>query len=208
MGIENVTAGIGSRIAVLAPLVLSGPIMAPLALPILPLDDGRGVREVLGMWTACRWKKSPAEELPQMYADMMGLAATGGDGGRCVQIAYARRSISRRDSCEKISARPARSTTRSALWAFRMPSAATITITCGDLQQYSGEVVIAVGMPLEALQPLLGEIDLAAAINNEGHAIPEENNLPVYACRKPKMTLVAGVAGIEVWRVGLMKDRL
>ena len=28
----------------------------------------------------------------------------------------------------------------------------------------------------------------AATINNE-YAIPEENNLPVYVCRKPKMTL-------------------
>ncbi len=49
-------------------------------------------------------------------------------------------------------------------------------------------MVIAVGMPLEDLKPIFGEIELAATIDNE-YAIPEENNLPVYICRKPKMTL-------------------
>jgi hypothetical protein len=53
---------------------------------------------------------------------------------------------------------------------------------------YSGEVVIAVGMSLDDLKPLFGEIEQAATIQNE-YSIPEENNLPVYVCRKPKMTL-------------------
>jgi len=55
-------------------------------------------------------------------------------------------------------------------------------------QQYTGEVVIAVGMPLDNLKPLFDQIELAATINNE-YAIPEENNLPVYICRKPRVTL-------------------
>ena len=55
-------------------------------------------------------------------------------------------------------------------------------------QQFSGEVVIAVGMPIEDLKPLFGHIERAATIDN-GYAIPEENNLPVYICRHPKMTL-------------------
>jgi hypothetical protein len=48
--------------------------------------------------------------------------------------------------------------------------------------------VIAIGLPLEDLQPLFGQVDLVATINND-YAIPEENNLPVYICRQPKMTL-------------------
>jgi hypothetical protein len=55
-------------------------------------------------------------------------------------------------------------------------------------RQYIGEVVIAVGMPLEDLKGLFDQVELAATINNE-YAIPEETNLPVYICRKPKMTL-------------------
>jgi hypothetical protein len=49
-------------------------------------------------------------------------------------------------------------------------------------------VVITVGIPIENLRPLFGHILLAATIQNE-YAIPEENNLPVYVCREPKMTL-------------------
>jgi hypothetical protein len=55
-------------------------------------------------------------------------------------------------------------------------------------QEYTGEVVIAVGMPLDDLKATFDQIDQAATINYE-YAIPEENNLPVYVCRKPKMTL-------------------
>jgi len=45
-----------------------------------------------------------------------------------------------------------------------------------------------VGMPLESLKPLFDQIELAATINYD-YAIPEENNLPVYICRKPKITM-------------------
>jgi hypothetical protein len=55
-------------------------------------------------------------------------------------------------------------------------------------RRYDGEVVIVVGMSLEDLKPLFGQIDLAGRINDD-YAIPEENNLPVYICRRPKMTL-------------------
>src|ERR1700704_7122425 len=55
-------------------------------------------------------------------------------------------------------------------------------------QQYTGEVVVAVGIPMEKLQPLFNHIELAATIRND-YAIPEENNLPIYICRDPKMTL-------------------
>jgi hypothetical protein len=53
---------------------------------------------------------------------------------------------------------------------------------------YTGEVVVAVGIPKQELQPLFGQIDLAATIENP-YAVPEEDNLPVYICRQPKMTL-------------------
>jgi hypothetical protein len=55
-------------------------------------------------------------------------------------------------------------------------------------QQYTGEVVITVGIKIEKLRPLFNQIELAATIRNE-YAIPEENNVPVYICRQPKTTL-------------------
>ena len=55
-------------------------------------------------------------------------------------------------------------------------------------RQYDGEVVIAVGMRIEDLQQIFGEIRQAATIGNE-YAIPEENGLPVYICRQPELML-------------------
>ncbi len=43
-------------------------------------------------------------------------------------------------------------------------------------------------MPIEELNALFGQVQLAATIGNE-YSIPKENNLPVYICRQPKMTL-------------------
>ena len=48
--------------------------------------------------------------------------------------------------------------------------------------------MIAVGLPIEELKALFGQVELAATLGNE-YAIPEENNVPVYVCRQPKMTL-------------------
>ena len=48
--------------------------------------------------------------------------------------------------------------------------------------------MIAVGMPLQELTSLFGIVELAATVENE-YSIPEENNLRVYICRHPKMTL-------------------
>jgi hypothetical protein len=49
-------------------------------------------------------------------------------------------------------------------------------------------VVLAVGISPDVLKTIFGEVTLGATINND-YAIPEESNLPVYICRKPKMTL-------------------
>ena len=49
-------------------------------------------------------------------------------------------------------------------------------------------MVIAVGLPVDQLRAIFGEVTQAATINYD-YAIPEETNLPVYICRKPKMTL-------------------
>ncbi len=55
-------------------------------------------------------------------------------------------------------------------------------------REYDGQVVITVGMSIEQLKPIFDQIDLAATITNE-YAMPQETNLPVYICRRPKKTL-------------------
>jgi Dolichyl-phosphate-mannose-protein mannosyltransferase len=172
--------------AVLAPLVIGGIVAAPLALPILPLD---AAAQYANFWDVdhVQVEKEPSGKLPQMYADMMGWPQ------QAEVVARVFKSLSSDDQ------------SRVAILAKNYGQAGAIDYFGPSLglphaisghnnyylwgpQQFTGEVVMAVGMPLEDLKPLFDQIELAATINNE-YAIPEENNLPVYICRKPKMTL-------------------
>ncbi len=147
----------------------------------------RGVCEFLGCGPRAGGKRAERK----IAADVCGhdgLAATGGRPSPAYFIRLPRTIKRESRSWPKITGRPERSIILARRSACRMPSAATTIIILWGPQQYTGEVVIAVGMPIEDLKPLFGQIDLAATINNE-YAIPEENNLPVYVCRQPKMTL-------------------
>jgi hypothetical protein len=53
-------------------------------------------------------------------------------------------------------------------------------------------------MPIETLQKLFNHVELAATIQND-YAIPEENNLPVYICREPKVTLQQAWASLKFY---------
>ena len=50
----------------------------------------------------------------------------------------------------------------------------------------SGEVVIAVGLPVEELQQFFDDIEVADRISHP-YAMPYENDLPVHICRGPKV---------------------
>lgn len=172
--------------AILAPLVVGGMVAAPLALPILPLD---AVAAYSNFWNVkdVHVEVEPSGKLPQLFADMMGWPQ------QVEVVASVFRSL------------PAEDQSRVAILAKNYGQAGAIDYFGQSYglphaisghnnyylwgpRQYTGRVVIAVGMSIEDLKPLFDQIDLAATINNE-YAIPEENNLPVYICRRPKMTL-------------------
>ncbi len=171
------------RVAVLVQLVFGGLVAAPLALPILPLE---AAAQYANFWDdRVQVEREPSGKLPQMYADMMGWQQQSD------VVAGVFQSL------------PADEQSRVAILAENYGEAGAIDYFGPAVglphaisghnnyylwgpQNYTGEVVIAVGMPLEVLKTIFGQIDLAATINNE-YAIPEESNLPVYICReKPK----------------------
>jgi dolichyl-phosphate-mannose-protein mannosyltransferase len=184
------------KAAVLAPLMVGGIVAAPLALPILPLDAAAAYAK---FWDVDRVQveKEPSGKLPQMYADMMGWPQ------QAETVASVFRSL------------PSSDQSRVAILAKNYGQAGAIDYFGPALglphaisghnnyylwgpRQYTGEVVIAVGMPLNDLKPIFAQIDLAATINFE-YAIPEENNLPVYICRKPKKTLEQAWPGLKFY---------
>jgi hypothetical protein len=174
------------KAALLAPLVFGGMVAAPLALPILPLD---AAAEYAKFWDVDRVQveREPSGKLPQMYADMMGWpqqadvvagvfhALSPDDQAR---VAILTKNYGQAGAIDYFGQ------------ALGLPHAISghNNYFLWGPQEYTGEVVIAVGMPLDDLKATFDQIDQAATINYE-YAIPEENNLPVYVCRKPKMTL-------------------
>jgi hypothetical protein len=174
------------KAAVLAPLVVGGIVAAPLALPILPLDTAADYAK---FWDVdhVQVEKEPSGKLPQMYADMMGWPQ------QAEVVAGAFHSLSPDDRSRV--AILAKNYGQAGAIDYFGPSLGLPHAISGQNnyylwgpQQYTGEVVIAVGIPFDDLKPLFGQIVQAATINNE-YAIPEENNVPVYICRQPKMTL-------------------
>jgi hypothetical protein len=174
------------KVAILAPLVFGGMVAAPLALPILPLEAAAAYAN---FWDVDRVQveREPSGKLPQMYADMMGWPK------QAEVIAGVFKTLSPEEQSRV--AILARNYGQAGAIDYFGPSLGLPHAISGHNnyflwgpQQYTGEVVIAVGMPLADLKTIFGQVDLAATINNE-YAIPEENNLPVYICRKPKMTL-------------------
>jgi hypothetical protein len=174
------------KTAVLAPLVMGGMVAAPLALPILPIDAAAAYAN---FWDVenIKVEKEPSGKLPQFFADMMGWPQ------QVEVVAGVFRSLSAEDqSRATILAKDYGQAGAIDYFGplFGLPGAISgqNNYYLWGPQRFSGEVVIAVGMPLQELTSLFGVVELAATVENE-YSIPEENNLRVYICRHPKMTL-------------------
>jgi hypothetical protein len=174
------------KAAVLTPLIFGGLVAAPLALPILPLDVAAAYAK---FWDVERVQveREPSGKLPQMYADMMGWPQ------QADVVAGVFHTLSPDDQA-RVAILTKNYGQAGAIDYFGQALGLPHAISGHNNyflwgpQEYTGEVVIAVGMPLDDLKATFDQIDQAATINYE-YAIPEENNLPVYVCRKPKMTL-------------------
>ena len=172
--------------AILAPLVVGGIIAAPLALPLLPVEQ---MAKYSQFWNVEGIKVENADlgKLPQLWADMFGWENQAATVARI----YHSLSAEEQAKCALLAADYGQAGAIDYFGrAYGLPKA--ISGVNGYYlwgpRNYTGEVVISVGLPLEKLQDLFGEVQQAAVITHE-YALPEENNLPVYICRKPKLPL-------------------
>jgi hypothetical protein len=184
------------KTAILAPLAVGGLVAAPLAMPILPLDTAASYANFWDV-NRVRVEVQPSGKLPQFFADMMGWQQQVG------VVADVFHSLSVADQSK--AAILARNYGQAGAIEYFGPSYGLPRPISGHNnyylwgpQQYTGEVVVTVGIPLDKLQPLFNHIDLAATIQNE-YAIPEENNVPVYICREPKRTLQQAWLGLKFY---------
>jgi 4-amino-4-deoxy-L-arabinose transferase-like glycosyltransferase len=178
-----VRAGAWLKPTVLAAILVSGIIAAPLAMPILPVASAVkycaffGVREV-------KVENVPLNSLPQLFGDMFGWQEQVQAMARAVQSL------------------PAQERSRAALLAYNYGEAGAIDYfgkryglrkAISGHNQYgawgprgaSGDVVIAIGFAKARLDQAFGDVQAFETISPE-YALPEESGLTIYICRQPR----------------------
>jgi hypothetical protein len=174
--------------AIATPLILAAAIALPLAMPVLPVDTAV---KYCRFWDvqSIHVENIPLGDLPQLFGDMFGWPE------QAAAVAEVYQSL------------PAKDRAQAAILAYNYGEAAAIdyfgpsfglpSAISGHNQYgywgprgYSGDVVVSIGFTQEFLQESFDDVQLALTVSPL-HAMPEETNLHVYICRKPKASLAA-----------------
>jgi len=168
------------RIAIPIALALTGAAVAPLTLPVLPVETLVGYLQLFGGPPPSSEQKSIGV-LPQQYADMFG------NEELVAQVA------------EVYGALEAEERSRCAIFGMAYPQAAAVDFF-GDRWglpkaisghnsywlwgpgDYTGEIVIVLGLQEEMLTGLFDEVTLAGTFYHP-YAMPWRNHLPIWVCR-------------------------
>jgi hypothetical protein len=172
--------------AVLAPLIVSGIIAAPLAMPILPVAATVKYCSFFGVQDV-KVENVPLNSLPQLFGDMFGWQE------QVQAMARAVRSL------------PADEQSRVTLLAYNYGEAGAIDYfgkhyglpkAISGHNQYgawgprgaSGDLVVAIGFSRERLDRAFAEVKAFETISPK-YALPEESGLTIYICRQPRKNL-------------------
>ncbi|HXJ46261.1 MAG TPA: glycosyltransferase family 39 protein [Candidatus Dormibacteraeota bacterium] len=174
--------------ALIVPLLLGAAVAAPLAMPVLSV---RQAIRYSAFWDvkAVHVENVPQGDLPQLFGDMFGWE----DQVQAMSRAYA--------------SLPEEGRQRAALLAYNYGEAGAIDYfgkryglpkaISGHNQYgywgprgYTGEIVVAIGFPLERLQRSFDDVRPFETISPT-YAMPEETNLTIFICRKPRQPLSA-----------------
>jgi len=170
--------------ALVVPLAVAGTVAAPLALPMLPVEATASYAK---FWRADAVKvESPdSGRLPQLFAEMFGWQ------NQAATVARVYHSLSAEDQV-KCAILAGNFGEAGAIDFFAQRYGLPKAISGNNSyylwgpRNYSGEVMVSIGVPRRELEALFGQVEQAATIVNK-YAVPDEANLPVYICRKPKM---------------------
>ncbi len=178
------------RPAIVTPLVLGGLIAAPLAMPILPVRQAVAYTK---FWDVGKVKveRVPVDELPQFFGDMFGWQNQAAVVARAYQSLQAEERAKAGILAWNYGEAGAIDHFGPRLGLPRAVSGHNNYFLWGD-GGYSGEVMIAFGVPLEKLQAEWASVERAATVES-AYAIPEETRLPVYICRGPRRSFS------EIW---------
>jgi len=172
--------------AVIAPLVVSGIVAAPLAMPILPVAAAVKYCRFFGVQDV-KVENVPLDSLPQLFGDMFGWPE---------QVQAMSRAFHSLATDEQ---------SRATVLAYNYGQAGAIDYlgkhyglpkAISGHNQYgywgprgaSGELVIAIGFTRSRLDLSFADVREFETIS-PAHALPEESGLAIYICRKPRQNL-------------------
>jgi len=181
-------AGAWLKPAIVAPLVISGIVAAPLAMPILPAATAAKYCAFFGVQDV-KVENVPLNSLPQLFGDMFGWQE------QVQSIARAVHSL------------PVGDQSRTTLLAYNYGEAGAIDYfgkhyglpkAISGHNHYgvwgprgaAGDVVVAIGFPKERLDRAFAEVTTFETISPQ-YALPEESALTIYICRRPRENLSA-----------------
>ena len=175
-----------ARQAIVIPLAVGGIVAAPLALPILPVGAAAAYSNFWDIHNV-RVENYDSGRLPQFFADMFGWPHQV----KVVASVYRGLPAEDRAHCSILAANYGEAGAIDYFGpSYGLPRAISphnnyYLWGSGDS---ADDVVIAVGMDLHKLGLLFGDVQKAATIEDPD-AVPDENNLPVYICRNPRIPL-------------------
>ncbi|HUJ29828.1 MAG TPA: glycosyltransferase family 39 protein [Candidatus Acidoferrum sp.] len=176
------------RAAVVTLLIAGGLATIPFGVPILPVDTFlRYMQAFPGL--RIKTERDATAPLPQLYADMFGwrnLAET-------VARVYRSLPADEQPDCAILGGNYGEAGAIDYYGpALGLPKAISGHNSYFDWgsRNYSGACVILIGERADRYKALFGEVELAAVVQNP-HAMPVEQNIVVYVCRKPRAPLSA-----------------
>lgn len=168
-------------------LILSGALLAPFALPLLPVEDfiaySRGPGGNLGV----KHERTEEGALPQFFADRFGWPELANEVVGIYQELPP-------EAQKKVCVFTGNYGEAGAIQFFGKADGLTRVLS-GHGQYYywgpgdcTGEIVIAVGIPRAALERIFNQVTLARIFTCE-YCMSYENNLPIFVCRELKLPL-------------------
>ncbi len=175
------------RPAIVSLLIVGGAATAPFVLPVLPVETYVEYARLWGMKEGVKTENKRLGVLPQHYADMFGwenMTAT---------VAKVYQSLPPTE--QSIAAIYTQNYGEAGAIDFfgkqyNLPKAISghQNYFLWGSRGYSGEVFIIIGGKPADHRKIFDEVTQQAVVTNE-YAMPYENNLPVFVCRKPKFSL-------------------
>jgi 4-amino-4-deoxy-L-arabinose transferase-like glycosyltransferase len=181
-------AAVWLKPAVVAALIVSGVIAAPLAMPILPVATAVRYCAFWGVQDV-KVENVPLNSLPQLFGDMFGWQQQAqalaravhslplADQSRATLLAYNYGEASAIDYFGKLYGLP-RAISGHNQYGYWGPGST------------SGEVVVAIGFTRHRLEQAFADVKPVETIS-PAYALPEESGLTIYVCRRPRESLSA-----------------